>query len=120
MVILGINEPVYGTKRRSQIATYLDHNEGAGVQHLALESIDIFYTLREMRRRCDGGFEFMPPPPPTYYRNLKKRVGDVLSDDQMKECEELGILVDRDHEGTLLQIFTKPLGDRYLSFDDIL
>jgi 4-hydroxyphenylpyruvate dioxygenase-like putative hemolysin len=56
----------------------------------------------------------MPSPPPTYYKNLKSRAGDVLSDEQIKECEELGILVDRDDQGTLLQIFTKPVGDRYL------
>ncbi|XP_052624546.1 4-hydroxyphenylpyruvate dioxygenase isoform X1 [Lactuca sativa] len=112
MVLIAMNEPVYGTKRRSQIQTYLEHNEGAGVQHLALSSEDIFGTLREMRKRSGvGGFEFMPSPPPTYYRNLKNRVGDVLTDEEIKECEELGILVDRDDQGTLLQIFTKPVGD---------
>ncbi|KAK7276744.1 hypothetical protein RIF29_17890 [Crotalaria pallida] len=120
-VLLPMNEPVYGTKRKSQIETYLEHNEGAGVQHLALVSEDIFRTLREMRQRSGvGGFEFMPSPPPTYYRNLKKRAGDVLSDEQMKECEELGILVDRDDQGTLLQIFTKPVGDRPTIFIEII
>lgn len=115
MVLLPLNEPVYGTKRKSQIQTYLEHNEGAGVQHLALVSEDIFRTLREMRKRSYvGGFEFMPSPPPTYYKNLKSRAGDVLSDEQIKECEELGILVDKDDQGTLLQIFTKPVGDRYV------
>lgn len=115
-VLLPLNEPVYGTKRKSQIQTYLEHNEGPGLQHLALKSEDIFRTLREMRKRSGiGGFEFMPSPPPTYYKNLKSRAGDVLSDEQIKECEELGILVDRDDQGTLLQIFTKPVGDRYLS-----
>lgn len=117
MVLLPMNEPVYGTKRKSQIQTYLEHNEGAGVQHLALVSEDIFRTLREMRQRSGvGGFEFMPSPPPTYYKNLKNRAGDVLNDEQIKQCEELGILVDRDDQGTLLQIFTKPLGDRYAFF----
>lgn len=121
MVLLPMNEPVYGTKRKSQIQTYLEHNEGAGVQHLALASEDIFRTLREMRKRSGvGGFEFMPSPPPTYYRNLKKRAGDVLSDEQIKECEELGILVDRDDQGTLLQIFTKPVGDRPTIFIEII
>lgn len=115
-VLIPMNEPVYGTKRKSQIETYLEHNEGAGLQHLALVTRDIFETLREMRKRSWlGGFEFMPSPPPTYYRNLKKRAGDVLSDEQIKECEELGILVDRDDQGTLLQIFTKPVGDRLVS-----
>lgn len=121
MVLLPMNEPVFGTKRKSQIQTYLEHNEGAGLQHLALVSEDIFRTLREMRRRSGvGGFEFMPSPPPTYYRNLKKRVGDVLSDEQIKEAEELGILVDRDDQGTLLQIFTKPVGDRPTIFIEII
>jgi len=113
-VLLPLNEPIHGTKRKSQIQTYLEHNEGPGVQHLALMTQDIFWTLREMRKRSGlGGFEFMPPPPPTYYRNLPNRVGDVLTEEQMKQCEELGILVDRDDQGTLLQIFTKPVGDRY-------
>lgn len=113
-VLFPLNEPVFGMKRKSQIQTYLEHNEGPGVQHLALVSQDIFKTLREMRKRSSvGGFEFMPSPPPTYYRNLKSRAGDVLSDDQIEECERLGILVDRDDQGTLLQIFTKPIGDRY-------
>ncbi|KAF5770130.1 putative 4-hydroxyphenylpyruvate dioxygenase [Helianthus annuus] len=121
MVLIPMNEPVYGTKRKSQIQTYLEHNEGAGVQHLALASEDIFRTLREMRKRSGvGGFEFMPSPPPTYYRNLKSRAGDVLSDEQIKECEELGILVDRDDQGTLLQIFTKPVGDRPTIFIEII
>ncbi|KAE8708062.1 4-hydroxyphenylpyruvate dioxygenase [Hibiscus syriacus] len=116
MVLLPLNEPVFGTKRKSQIQTYLEHNEGAGVQHLALVSEDIFRTLREMRQRSFvGGFEFMPSPPATYYKNLKHRAGDILSDEQIEECEELGILVDRDDQGTLLQIFTKPIGDRQVS-----
>ncbi|XP_027171087.1 4-hydroxyphenylpyruvate dioxygenase [Coffea eugenioides] len=120
-VLLPLNEPVYGTKRKSQIQTYLEHNEGAGLQHLALVSENIFRTLREMRKRSGvGGFEFMPSPPPTYYRNLKSRAGDVLSDEQIKECEELGILVDRDDQGTLLQIFTKPVGDRPTIFIEII
>ncbi|KAG9132196.1 hypothetical protein Leryth_017053 [Lithospermum erythrorhizon] len=115
-VLLPFNEPVYDMKRKSQIQTYLEHNEGAGVQHLALVSEDIFRTLREMRKRSGiGGFEFMPSPPQTYYRNLKNRARDVLSDEQIRECEELGILLDRDDQGTLLQIFTKPVGDRSTS-----
>nr|GMC48589.1 4-hydroxyphenylpyruvate dioxygenase [Ipomoea batatas]GMD38555.1 4-hydroxyphenylpyruvate dioxygenase [Ipomoea batatas] len=120
-VLLPLNEPVYGTKRKSQIQTYLEHNEGPGLQHLALTSEDIFRTLREMRKRSGiGGFEFMPSPPPTYYKSLKSRAGDVLNDEQIKECEELGILVDRDDQGTLLQIFTKPVGDRPTMFIEII
>ncbi|XP_021274681.1 4-hydroxyphenylpyruvate dioxygenase-like isoform X2 [Herrania umbratica] len=121
MVLLVICEPVFGTKRRSQIQTFLEHNDGEEVQHLALVSEDIFKTLREMKKRSGvGGFEFMPPPPPTYYKNLKKRAGDVLSNVQIKECEELGVLVDRDDQGTLLQIFTKPFGDRPTTFIEII
>jgi 4-hydroxyphenylpyruvate dioxygenase len=113
MVLLPINEPTFGTKRKSQIQTYLEHNEGSGVQHLALICDDIFSTLREMRTRTHiGGFDFMPKPPPTYYKNLASRVGSVLTEEQIKECDELGILVDKDDQGALLQIFTKPLGDR--------
>ncbi|XP_051152022.1 4-hydroxyphenylpyruvate dioxygenase [Andrographis paniculata] len=120
-VLLPLNEPVYGTKRKSQIQTYLEHNEGAGVQHLALTSEDIIRTLKEMRQRSSvGGFEFMPSPPPTYYRNVKNRAGDVLTDEQIAECERLGILVDRDDQGTLLQIFTKPVGDRPTIFIEII
>ncbi|GMG98862.1 hypothetical protein Nepgr_000702 [Nepenthes gracilis] len=121
MVLMPMNEPVFGTKRKSQIQTYLEHNEGAGVQHLALMTEDIFWTLREMRKRSGlGGFEFMPSPPPTYYQNLKNRAGDVLTAEQIKECEELGILVDKDDQGTLLQIFTKPVGDRPTIFVEII
>ncbi|EOX93122.1 Phytoene desaturation 1 [Theobroma cacao] len=65
-------------------------------------------------------FRVIPSPPPTYYKNLKKRAGDVLSDEQIKECEELGILVDRDDQGTLLQIFSKPVGDRPTFFLEII
>ncbi|KMT02472.1 hypothetical protein BVRB_9g204200 [Beta vulgaris subsp. vulgaris] len=120
-VLVAMSEPVYGMKRKSQIQTYLEHNEGAGVQHLALMSEDIFWTLREMRKRSGlGGFEFMPSPPPTYYRNLRDRAMDVLSEEQMMECEELGILVDKDDQGTLLQIFTKPIGDRPTIFIEII
>ncbi|KAG4954831.1 hypothetical protein JHK87_040425 [Glycine soja] len=92
-VLLPLNESVYGTKRKSQIETYLEHNEGAGVQHLALVTHDIFTTLREMRKRSFvGGFEFMPSPPPTYYANLHNHATNVLTVDQIKHSEELGIL----------------------------
>ncbi|AET00342.2 4-hydroxyphenylpyruvate dioxygenase [Medicago truncatula] len=87
--------------------TYLEHSEGAGLQHVALMSEDIFKTLREMRKKSGvGGFEFMPSPPVTYYRNLINR--------------SFGILVDRDDQGTLLQIFTKPIGDRPTIFLEII
>ncbi|RZC49909.1 hypothetical protein C5167_018339 [Papaver somniferum] len=112
-VLLAISEPVYGTERKSQIQTYLEHNQGEGVWHMAVASKDIFTTLKEMKKRNRHGFEFMPPPPPTYYKSLRRRIGEnVLKDEQIKECEELGILVDKDDQGVILQIFTKPVGDR--------
>ncbi|GKV15426.1 hypothetical protein SLEP1_g26222 [Rubroshorea leprosula] len=96
MVLLSLNEPVFGTKGRAR-------------------------TLKEMRKRSwVGGFELMQSPPPTYYNNLKNRPGDVLNDKLIKQCEELGISVDRDDQGTLLQIFTKPVGDRSLALNDIV
>ncbi len=117
MVLLPLNEPTFGTKRKSQIQTYLEHNEGPGLQHLALICDDIFSTLREMRTRTQvGGFDFMPKPPPTYYKNMPKRVGSVLTEQQIKDCEQLGILVDKDDQGVLLQIFTKPIGDRHVTW----
>ncbi|XP_078433392.1 4-hydroxyphenylpyruvate dioxygenase [Wolffia australiana] len=120
-VLLPLNEPVHGTPRRSQIQTFLDHNHGPGLQHLALASDDVIKTLRKMRAvSAMGGFEFLAPPPPTYYRNLRKRASDVLSEEQMKACEELGLLVDRDDQGVLLQIFTKPVGDRPTMFLEII
>jgi 4-hydroxyphenylpyruvate dioxygenase len=112
-VLLPLNEPVHGTKRRSQIQTYLDHHGGPGVQHMALASDDVLRTLREMQARSAmGGFEFMAPPTPDYYDGVRRRAGDVLTEAQIKECQELGVLVDRDDQGVLLQIFTKPVGDR--------
>ena len=112
-MLIPLNEPVHGTKRRSQIQTFLDHHGGPGVQHIAVASNDVLRTLREMQARSAmGGFEFMAPPPPNYYDGVRRRAGDVLSEEQIKECQELGVLVDRDDQGVLLQIFTKPVGDR--------
>ncbi|WVZ77754.1 hypothetical protein U9M48_025581 [Paspalum notatum var. saurae] len=120
-VLLPLNEPVHGTKRRSQIQTYLDHHGGPGVQHIALASDDVLRTLREMRARSAmGGFEFLEPPPPNYYDGVRRRAGDVLTEAQIKECQELGVLVDRDDQGVLLQIFTKPVGDRPTLFLEII
>lgn len=121
MVLLPVNEPTFGTKRKSQIQTYLEQNEGPGLQHLALKTDDIFHTLREMRSRSDiGGFDFMPAPSSEYYKSLPGKIGDVLTAEQYAECEELGILVDKDDQGVLLQIFTKPLGDRPTVFIEII
>merc|ERR1719329_558445 len=92
VVLLPINEPTFGTKRKSQIQTYLEQNDGAGLQHLALKCDDIFSTLRKMRAlEGQGGIEFMPRPSEGYYDRLLKRVGEgMLSQEQIATCEELG------------------------------
>ena len=85
-VILPVNEPTFGTPRKSQIQTYLEQNEGPGLQHLALKTDDIFSTLRLMRERsAAGGFDFMPRASDKYYRNLPDKIGDVLTAEQYKE-----------------------------------
>ncbi|KAK9818981.1 hypothetical protein WJX81_007343 [Elliptochloris bilobata] len=121
MVLLPVNEPTFGTRRKSQIQTYLEQNGGPGLQHLALKTDDIFATLCEMRARTDqGGFDFMPRASSEYYRNLPEKIGDALTAKQYKEAEELGILVDKDDQGVLLQIFTRPLSDRPTVFMEII
>ena len=121
-VLLPFNEPTFGTKRQSQIQTYLVHNNGAGIQHIALKTNDIFRTIREMRTRGNiGGFEFMPAPNPVYYSRIPDRIGkDTLTADQLVELQKLGILADKDDQGVLLQIFTKPVGDRPTLFIEII
>jgi len=120
-ILLPINEPTFGTKRKSQIQTYLDQNEGAGLQHLALKTDNIFETMKMMRKMSYvAGFEFMPRPSESYYRNLHKKVGDSLTEEQYKAVEELGLLVDKDDQGVLIQIFTKPIGDRPTIFMEII
>jgi 4-hydroxyphenylpyruvate dioxygenase len=113
-VLLTLLEPVHGTKRRSQVQTFLDHHGGPGVQHLAMASDDLLGTLREIRARSAvGGFELLPPPPPSYYDGLRQLAGDVLSEEQIKEFQELGVFVDRDDNGAVvLQVFTKAAVDR--------
>lgn len=121
-VLLPINEPTHGTKRISQIQMFLDHYNGAGVQHIALKTNDIFVTMRELKKRSFiGGFEFMPAPNDVYYQRCPDRIGkDVLTDAQWVELKELGLLADRDDQGVLLQVFTKPLGDRPTVFIEII
>jgi 4-hydroxyphenylpyruvate dioxygenase len=121
MVLLPLNEPTFGTKRKSQIQTYLEQNQGEGVQHMALFTDDIFYTLECMKRvSAWGGFEFMDPPHKDYYTSVRQRLGQHLSEEQYRLIEKYGILADRDQEGTLLQIFTKPIGDRATIFLEII
>jgi 4-hydroxyphenylpyruvate dioxygenase len=121
-VLMPVNEPTHGTKRKSQIQTYLEHNNGSGVQHLALKTDNIFYTMREMRKRTFiGGFDFMPKPSAEYYKKIPGRIGEgTLTKEQLAELEELGLLADRDDQGVLLQVFTKPLGDRPTIFIEII
>jgi 4-hydroxyphenylpyruvate dioxygenase len=108
-----INEPAKGRKK-SQIEEYIDFYKGAGVQHLAIATDDIIYTVGELRRR---GVEFLHVPE-TYYENLLERVGKI--DEDIKPLKDLNLLVDRDDEGYLLQIFTKPLVDRPTLFFEII
>lgn len=104
-VLLPLNEPTYGTKRQSQIQTYLECNKGPGVQHLALATKNIFSTMRKMRAVSEmGGFSFMAPPPPSYYRALPERLEGALTHQQLEEVEELGLLADKDDQGVLLQV----------------
>jgi 4-hydroxyphenylpyruvate dioxygenase len=121
-VLTPYNEPTFGTKRKSQIQTYLEHNNGAGVQHMALKTDNIFHTMTELKKRsmC-GGFEFMPAPGQSYYDRVPGRIGeDTLTADELKQLQELGLLADRDDQGVLLQVFTRPVGDRPTAFIEII
>ncbi|NNK87595.1 MAG: 4-hydroxyphenylpyruvate dioxygenase [Flavobacteriaceae bacterium] len=113
-----INEPAEG-KKKSQIEEYLDFYEGPGVQHLALATDDIIETIKQLRSR---GVEFLPPPPQSYYDDIPKRLGEHkhLLKEEIKDLQELSIMVDADEEGYLLQIFTKPVEDRPTLFYEII
>lgn len=120
-ILLPVNEPTFGTPRKSQIQTYLEQNEGPGVQHIALKTDNIFETIRLMKKMgYAGGFEFMIRPSDNYYRNLPKKMGNSLTAEQLKTVEELGLLADKDDQGVLLQVFTKPVGDRPTLFLEII
>ena len=108
-----INEPAEG-KKRSQIDEYLDFYDGAGVQHIAMATDDILDTVSKLRSR---GVQFLTVPT-TYYDELQGRVGAI--DEPVDQLAELGILVDRDPDGYLLQIFTKPVEDRPTVFYEII
>ena len=108
-----INEPAKGINK-SQIEEYLDFYNGAGVQHIALETDDIIYTVGNLRKR---GIEMLYIPD-TYYDTIIDRVGKITED--IKELKKHGILIDRDDDGYLLQIFTKPLVDRPTLFFEII
>jgi len=108
-----INEPADGLKK-SQIEEYLDFYNGAGIQHIAVATDDIVTTVREMNAR---GVEFLYVPG-SYYDTVLDRVGEI--DEDILRLKELGILVDRDEEGYLLQIFTRPVLDRPTMFFEII
>jgi 4-hydroxyphenylpyruvate dioxygenase len=108
-----INEPADG-KKKSQIEEYIEFYKGAGVQHIAVEVHDILETVAELRRR---GVEFLYVPD-EYYEDVLDRVGHINED--LQALKELNILIDRDEEGYLLQIFTKPVEDRPTVFYEII
>jgi 4-hydroxyphenylpyruvate dioxygenase len=108
-----INEPADGLKK-SQIEEYLDYYRSAGVQHIAVATDDIIHTVGELRRR---GVEFLYVPE-VYYDTVMERVGEIK--EELEELKRLNILIDRDEEGYLLQIFTKPVQDRPTVFYEII
>jgi len=108
-----INEPAEG-KRKSQVEEYLDFYNGEGVQHVAIATSDIVKTVTELQKR---GIEFLTIPE-SYYKDVLERVGVI--DEDMEPLSKLGILIDRDEEGYLLQIFSKPLQDRPTLFFEII
>jgi len=108
-----INEPAAG-RRKSQIDEYLEYYGGPGVQHIALQTSDIERTVTMLR---DGGVEFLRVPE-SYYDMLPSRVGEI--DEAVEMVRSLGILVDRDDEGYLLQLFTRPVEDRPTLFFEII
>ncbi len=108
-----INEPAKG-KKKSQIEEYLDFYKSAGAQHIAMSTGNILETVNELKNR---GLEFLTVPT-TYYRELEGRIGKI--DENISDLEKLGILVDRDEDGYLLQIFSKPIEDRPTVFFEII
>ena len=108
-----INEPAEG-KRKSQIDEYLEFYGGPGAQHIAVATRDIVKTVESLKAR---GIEFLRTPD-AYYEEAPERVGEIEED--MEDLRRLGILVDRDDEGYLLQIFTKPTGDRPTVFFEVI
>nr|WP_222597397.1 4-hydroxyphenylpyruvate dioxygenase [Hyunsoonleella aquatilis] len=113
-----INEPAKG-KKKSQIEEYLDFYEGAGVQHIAVATDDIIETVSQLRSR---GVEFLSKPPETYYQAVPGRLEEHSHElrEDIETLKNLGIMIDADEEGYLLQIFTKPVQDRPTLFFEII
>jgi 4-hydroxyphenylpyruvate dioxygenase len=116
-VKLPINEPADG-RRKSQIEEYLDYYRSAGVQHVAMHTSDILSTVRALR---DRGVRFLTVPP-SYYDDAIRRMAGVAGGDDLPwgDLAELGVLVDRDHDGYLLQLFTENVTDRPTVFFEII
>lgn len=112
-IVFPLNEPAIGLKK-SQIQEYLDYYDSPGVQHIALYTDNIIKTVSDLRER---GIEFLETPG-TYYETLEDRVGKI--DEDIDELRKSSILVDRDDDGYLLQIFTKPIGDRPTFFYEVI
>ncbi len=113
MIKLPINEPAIG-KRTSQIQEYLDYHQGPGIQHVALSTKNMIETVMQLH---EAGVNFLHVPM-TYYDDLDARIGKI--DEPIDQLADLGILVDRDQEGYLLQIFTQPVEDRPTLFFEII
>ncbi len=113
-----INEPAEG-KKKSQIEEYLDFYEGSGVQHIAVATDDIITTVSKLRAR---GIEFLSTPPEEYYRAVPGRLEEFSHElrEDIETLKKLGIMIDADEEGYLLQIFTKPVEDRPTLFFEII
>lgn len=121
-ILMPVNEPTVGTRRKSQIQSFLEHHRGSGIQHIALTTDDIISTIQKMSAQSDlGGVEFMPNPGESYYKDhVPKKMGNMISKKLIDQCQKYSILIDRDEEGGLLQIFTKPLLDRPTLFVEII
>lgn len=119
LVKMPINEPAHGLKK-SQIEEYVDFYGGPGVQHIALRTNDIITSVTNLKRR---GVEFISIPP-AYYTAMRERLGKgglkFKLEEDFKEIERLGILIDFDENGYLLQLFTRPLMDRPTVFIEII
>lgn len=113
IIKMPINEPAVGLKK-SQIQEFIDYYKGSGVQHVAMSTKDIISTVKKLK---SNGIEFLPTPA-TYYNDITDRIGYVEED--LNTLIELGILIDSDENGYMLQIFTKPIQDRPTLFYEII
>ena len=123
-ILMPVNEPTTGTRRKSQIQSFIEHHCGPGIQHIALTTPDIIGTIKQMvAASAHGGVEFMPNPGVAYYKeHVPKKMAGMpeITQELIDDCQKYAILIDRDEEGGLLQIFTKPLLDRPTLFVEII